>query len=152
MKLWIGVRMGIVLTRNVVDALCGDRVYGFADARDDRARFAPREWLGHQRCVTGVELVQDALPISRFAADPTRSPVRDLLFCSVLDVRAPDVASASLVPREIDPVAVPRPCRYILAAGPVGDLSWDAAVGIDRPDMPVSVLRLGVERDLSAVG
>src|SRR5688572_19094052 len=144
--------MGLVVTRNVVDALCGDRICGFADARDDRARFAPREWLGHQRCVTGVELVEDALPISRFAADQARSPVRDLLSRSVLDVRAPDLASFSLVPREIDPVSVPRPCRCILAAGPVRDLSWDASASIDRPDMPVSVLRLGVERDLPTVG
>src|SRR4026209_2327426 len=99
--------MGIVLTRNVVDALCGDCVYRLSDAREDLVRFAPREGLGHQRCVTGVELVQDALVISRFAADPARSPVRDRLFRSVLDVRAPDLASASLVPREIDPVSVP---------------------------------------------
>jgi hypothetical protein len=115
--------MGIVLTRNVVDALCGDCVCGFADARDDRARFAPREGLGHQRCVTGVELVPDALPISRFAADQARSPVRDPFCRSVLDLRAPDLASASLVPRKIDPVSVPRPCRYILTAGSVRDPS-----------------------------
>src|SRR6266508_3271730 len=100
--------MDRVLARNIVDALRGGRVGGFAHARDDRARVAAREWLGQQRCVTGAGLVQDAPAISRFAADPTRSPVRDLLACSVLDVRAPDVASASLVPREIDPVSIQR--------------------------------------------
>ena len=45
--------MGIVLTWNVVDALCGDCVYGLGDAREDRARFGYKDSYAYQDATYG---------------------------------------------------------------------------------------------------
>ena len=64
---------------------------------------------------------------------------------------SPNISTHLVIGGEVDRTAVPRPRRLNLIAA-FCDLVRRSATGIDRPDMPVSVLIPRIERDTPPVG
>jgi hypothetical protein len=80
------------------------------------------------------------------------APLGDALLGASRSGDPPDVRGAALpAGGEVDEAAVAREARLVLVARAVGQPARGAAVGPDRPDVPVPVLALRVKGDRAAV-
>ena len=148
----IGIDRGTVRARHVVDALRIHRKRRAGDTRDHRPRCAAGQRLRHHRRMHGLRDVEQRAAIRRLACDEAAA-ARDALGRPGPDPHPPDVAAVASRPREVDPLAVARPCRGHLIAGALRDLARGSALAVNGPDVRVFLGWPGrLKRDQPAIG
>src|SRR5207245_8981917 len=89
---------------------------------------------------------EQSLSVRRFVYRTTAAK-GDALLCPTCAGNAPNFVSARPVRGKVDPMAIMRPAGNVLVAGSPGHSARRATIGVDRPDVPLPILGLGVERD-----